>query len=399
MKRKNMGVNAVLSAIKTALGIVFPLITFPYATRILGVDNIGKFNFSSSVVSYTALFAAVGVRMYAIRECSMVRDDKEQVNSIASALFSINFGATVLAYAGLFVLCLFVPKLNAYWPLICVLSLEILFTTIGCEWVYSVYEDYLYVTIRSLCVHTLSLVLLFCFVHTADDLMNYTIVSTVAVCGANLANVIGRRKYCRIRLTPHVDLKKHLPPIMVFFLNAVSTTIYVNSDVLILGFMTSDTFVGLYTVAARIYTIIKNILAAVITVSVPRLSAYWSENNAEKVKETPIFAVAGTDDTIMDADKIETFVNSILTLGSEARFDLLEGKDHFSTCNEAFTRERLSWMFNHSRETSSISQIYADPQEKRVIGIYAIDGTVLNKEAKGLVIFRYSDGSTIKVIR
>lgn len=121
--------------------------------------------------------------------------------------------------------------------------------------------------------------------------------------------------------------------------------------------------------------------------------------DAENVKETPVFAIAGTDDTIMDANKIETFVNSILTLGGEARFDLLEGKDHFCTCNEAFTRERLSWMFNHSRETSSILQIYADPQEKRVIGIYAIDGTVLNEEAKGLVIVHYSDGSTIKVIR
>lgn len=120
---------------------------------------------------------------------------------------------------------------------------------------------------------------------------------------------------------------------------------------------------------------------------------------AEKVKETPVFAVAGTDDTIMDADKIETFVNSILALGGEARFDLLEGKDHFSTCDEAFTRERLSWMFNHSRETSSISQLYVDHQEKRVIGIYAIDGTALNEDATGLVIVRYNDGSAIKVIR
>ena len=286
MKRKNMGLNAVLSAIKTALGIIFPLITFPYATRILGVENIGIFNFSSSVVSYTGLFAALGVRMYAIRECSMVRDDKNKVNNLASSLFSINFGATVIAYAALAILCLFIPKLHAYWPFIAILSLEILFTTVGCEWIYSVYEDFLYVTIRSLCVHTLSLVLLFVFVHTEEDLINYTIISTIAVCGANLANIIGRRKYCRIRLTPHVELKKHLPPIMVFFLNAVSTTIYVNSDVLILGFMTNNTIVGLYTVAARIYTIIKNILASVITVSVPRLSAYWAEGDRDKVKET-----------------------------------------------------------------------------------------------------------------
>lgn len=120
---------------------------------------------------------------------------------------------------------------------------------------------------------------------------------------------------------------------------------------------------------------------------------------AENVKHTPVYAIAGDNDAIMDADKIETFVNAICDMGGTARFDLLEGKDHFATCDEAFTRERLAWMFGHSRETSSVARVAADRQEKRVVGLYAIDGTILNDGATGLVIVRYSDGTATKTIR
>ena len=286
MKRKSMGANAVLSAVKTALGVIFPLITFPYATRTLGAENVGRFDFASSAVSYAVLLSALGFRMYAIRECSRVRGDRKSLEEMGSSIFTINVVSSVAAYVILAALCVFVPKLRANWILIAILSLEIAFTTVGCEWVYTVFEDFLYITVRYLCIHLVSLVLLFCFVRTQEDLVKYTILSVGALGAACVANVVGRRRYCRIRLTRHVEAKTHLPPIMVFFFNNLSTTIYVNSDRLILGFMTSYTYTGLYYVAARIYSIVKSILASVINVAVPRLSEYWSENAVDKVKET-----------------------------------------------------------------------------------------------------------------
>ena len=286
MKKKSLGINAILNAAKTALGVIFPLVTFKYASSILGVDNIGMHNWSASVVSYAALFAALGVKTYAIRECAMVREDRDSVNKIASEVFSINLCSTAIAYVALFAVCFLIPKFFPYRTLIWILSFDILFQTLGCGWVYSIYEDYFYITVRSLIVHIVSMVLLFVFVHSEQDLIKYTVISAVASCGANIVNMIGRRKYCTIRPTVHLNLKKHLAPIMAFFMNSVTTTIYVHSDVLILGLMTNNTFVGLYTVAVKVYTIIKNILAAVITVSIPRLSSYWAAGDRKKIDET-----------------------------------------------------------------------------------------------------------------
>ena len=70
---------------------------------------------------------------------------------------------------------------------------------------------------------------------------------------------------------------------------------------------------------------------------------------AENCKNTPVYAIAGSADRIMNATRIENFVNQMVALGGEALFDLLEGKDHFGNCDTAFTDERLDWLFAHRR--------------------------------------------------
>ena len=45
MKNKSIKLNALLNIIKTCMSIIFPLITFPYVSRILGVENLGKINY------------------------------------------------------------------------------------------------------------------------------------------------------------------------------------------------------------------------------------------------------------------------------------------------------------------------------------------------------------------
>ena len=76
MKRKSMGLNAALNGIRSVLNILFPIITFPYVSRILQVKGIGIYNFSNSVVSYFLLIAALGVSNYAVREGARIRDNK-----------------------------------------------------------------------------------------------------------------------------------------------------------------------------------------------------------------------------------------------------------------------------------------------------------------------------------
>ena len=92
------------------MGIIFPLITFPYVSRVLGVDNLGSFNFANSVISYFVLAAGLGISTYAIREGSRFRDDNSKFKHFADEMFTINMAATAVSYFLLLVFMIAVPK-------------------------------------------------------------------------------------------------------------------------------------------------------------------------------------------------------------------------------------------------------------------------------------------------
>lgn len=150
MKQHNLKLNAILNTIKTLFGIIFPLITFPYVSRVLMPENIGKVNFGSSFVSYFSLIASLGISTYAIRECSAKRNNKNELSETASQIFSINICTTVIAYVLMFLTLLFFRKFDSYRTLIIVQSTTILFTTLGCDWLNSAMEDFAFITLRTI---------------------------------------------------------------------------------------------------------------------------------------------------------------------------------------------------------------------------------------------------------
>ena len=143
MKQKSLKLNAILNIFKTFLGVVFPLITFPYSSRVLQPDGIGKVNFAQSVVSYFAIFAGLGISSYGIREAAKLREDKEKLSKFCKEIFTLNCIATAIAYSVLLCAIFFVPKFSSYRAVLCVCSATIIFTTIGMEWLYKAEEDYL----------------------------------------------------------------------------------------------------------------------------------------------------------------------------------------------------------------------------------------------------------------
>lgn len=65
---------------------IFPLITFPYVSRILLPVGTGKVSFATSLVSYFNMFAQLGIPTYGIRRCATVRDDREKLTRTAHEL-------------------------------------------------------------------------------------------------------------------------------------------------------------------------------------------------------------------------------------------------------------------------------------------------------------------------
>lgn len=284
---KSLKLNMVLNAIKGLMGVIFPLITFPYVSRVLGVDVLGRYSFSNSVISYFTLFSALGISTYAIREGARIRDSKPAFQDFANQMFTINMISTIISYLLIFICLLIIPKLASYWDLILVLSIQMIFRTIGIEWVYSIYEDYTYITIRSIAFQLISLVLLFLLVKTPQDVRLYAGITTFSAVGSNILNYIhSRNTYVSVCFTKSVDWKIHIKPIMVLFAMSLTISIYVSSDTVILGFLCDDHTVGIYSVSVKIYTIIKTLLSSVLVVSIPRLSAILGQKNMEEFDHT-----------------------------------------------------------------------------------------------------------------
>ena len=65
---KSLKVNFVFNFANTIFGLLFPLITFPYISRVLLADGIGLVQFFQSIINYIALFCALGIPLYAVKE-------------------------------------------------------------------------------------------------------------------------------------------------------------------------------------------------------------------------------------------------------------------------------------------------------------------------------------------
>ena len=284
-RTKNIGVNAILNVIKQGMSVLFPLITYPYALRVLGVVNTGKVNYGNSIISYFSLFAMLGVSTYAVREGSKRKNDPAELETFVDEVFTINTITTILSYIFLALSILLIPKFRDYSKLLFVQSLSIAFTTLGIDWINTIFEDFLLVTIRSIVTHVVSLILLFMFVREPDDIYIYAFLNVVTNGIICFSNWFYCRRYVKIRLTKVPNFKIHLIPLMILFTNLVAVSIYVNVDTTMLGWMKGDYYVGIYTVAVKIYNIVKSMLAAIYMVTVPRLAFYRGNGDDSRYKE------------------------------------------------------------------------------------------------------------------
>ena len=130
---KSVAKNAVYNGIRTVCNMLFPLITYPYAARVLMAENLGKVDFVTSVISYFVLVAGLGIATYATREGAARRNDQDELDRFSSEVFTINMVSTAISYALLAALVIAWPHLHGYLALIAIQSLTILGTTMGVE--------------------------------------------------------------------------------------------------------------------------------------------------------------------------------------------------------------------------------------------------------------------------
>lgn len=271
--------NFIMNAILTMSSFIFPLITFPYVSRILGPTGTGKVSFATSLISYFLIIAQLGIPTYGVRACARVRDDKLELTRTAHELLFINLIMSAVSYILLGLCLAFVPRLQADKPLYVVVSFTIILTTIGMEWLYKALEQYTYITVRSIIFKFVALIAMFLLIHSKSDYVIYGGITILASSASNIFNFINAHKYIGMKPVGGYNLKRHIKPVLIFFAMACATTIYTNLDNIMLGFMTTDADVGYYNAAVKIKNVLVSVVTSLGTVLLPRASYYVEHND------------------------------------------------------------------------------------------------------------------------
>lgn len=283
--------NFIMNFILTASQFIFPLITFPYVSRVLQASGNGKVTFAASVANYFMMVASLGIPTYGVRACARVRDDKEKLSKTVQELFIINCTVTTLVTITYIVSIHTVPRFLEDKTLFYINGLNIVLNMFGMNWVYQALEQYDYITFRSIIFKFISLILMFMFVHKQSDYIAYAAITVFAAVGSYVLNFIRLRKIVSFRLVGNYNFKQHLKPIFTLFAQSVAISIYTNLDTVMLGFIKSDTDVGYYHAAVKIKGLLLSLVTSLGNVLLPRMSYFVNNKMMTEFKKYMVKAL------------------------------------------------------------------------------------------------------------
>lgn len=275
--------NFFYSTLLTGANYIFPLIVFPYISRVLGVSRIGACNFVDSIVHYFTIFAMLGISVVGVREIAKVKEDRDRLNGCFSSIFTINTFLTTIALI-VYIICSYcVPKLNAHIDLMWIGAIKLCFNYLTIEWLFKGLEEFKFITTRTLIIKTIYVISVFIFVKQESDYVIFFWLTSISVALNAIINCFYSRRYVTFKIKG-LYIKEYLLPILILGVYAVLTNMYTTFNVAFLGFQTSETEVGYYSTANKIFAISLSIFSALTGVLLPRMSSLISSNKLEEYK-------------------------------------------------------------------------------------------------------------------
>ena len=281
-KQTSIKKNMIMNALLTVSSFLFPIITFPYVSRILHASGTGRINFVTSAVSYFAMFVQLGIPTYGVKMVAKYRDDKDKLSKLVHELLFINLFMAVIVYIVFFIAVFTVPKFYRNKELFLIIGITIGLNSLGIEWLYRGLEHYTYITIRSLIFKFIGIIAMFLLVKDESDYLIYGAIQIFATSASNVFNFIRSRKFINYKLYKDYNVMQHKNAVLTFFMMSVATTIYTNLDNVMLGLIKDDVDVGYYSAAVKIKHILLSVVTSISAVLLPRASYYVANGEIEE---------------------------------------------------------------------------------------------------------------------
>lgn len=275
--KKNYGFNLLNSL----LNIAFPIVTFPYAAKILSPDGIGEVQFIFSFAQYFAIIATFGLPIYGVKAIAEVKANKKTLSRVTSELLLISIILASVVLIVYLVTIYNIPSFNASINQYLIAGLLILLSVFNVDWFFSGTEQFQIIALRSALVKIIGLTLLFSLVKTEADTFGYLIFLIFIYAGNYILNFLFIIKQVKISFK-QLSLKRHIKPLVLILSMILATTIYTTLDTVLLGFLSTNSEVGYYTAAVKLSKVTLPVLTGMGLVVIPRAAKFIKDNDASK---------------------------------------------------------------------------------------------------------------------
>lgn len=264
--------NFMYNSILTVSGYIFPIITYPYVSRVLGVDGIGICNFVDGIINYFILFSALGINLVGIREVAKHREDRRKLSECFMNIFSFNVLTTILMELILLSAIVFVDALRPYRNFLLIGAMKLAANLFLAEWFYRGMENFRFITVRAIIVKLMYVVGVFLFVKGKDDCQTYYLLTVLMLMANAFINWHVLRRFVSLSFR-RTRIMTYAKPIVLMGCYSLLTSMYTSFNVVYLGFVAGDTEVGYYATATKMYTLVIALFSAFTSVMLPHMSA------------------------------------------------------------------------------------------------------------------------------
>lgn len=283
MAKKSLAKNYVYNLIYEILILVLPLITTPYLSRVLGAEEIGIYTYTYSIVTYFILFGSLGVAMYGQREIAYAQDNPDARKKI---FFEIVIFRFVTIFISTLCYALFFMRKGAYSLYYRILIFELIGAAFDISWFFQGIEEFKRTVTRNVLVRLCSVILVFVFVKTKEDLAKFTLIYSIADCLGNISLWFYLPKYLKGGKVKNINAFKHLPQIVLLFIPQIANQIYKILDTTMIGKLVSDkSETGFYEQGQKVIRLLLTIVTSLGVVMIPRMANTFASGDKKKIKE------------------------------------------------------------------------------------------------------------------
>ena len=284
MKKRSLTKNYIYNLSYQIIILILPLLTAPYISRVLGAENIGIYSYTISITTYFVTFGALGIALYGQREIAYLQNDKKEYSKTFYEIILLRAIAMFISLTIFYFV--FVFKQNEYQIYYRILLLEIIGNLFDISWFFQGLEEFKKTVMRNTIVKILSLISIFSFVKTRDDLYIYFIIYVLSIFIGNISLWFYLPKYVKKTKIKELNVFRHFKPTIALFIPQIAIQVYTLLDKTMIGTIIADKAeVGYYDQSQKIIKVVLTVVTSLGTVMMPRIANTYAEGNKKKIEE------------------------------------------------------------------------------------------------------------------